>query len=118
MIEQLPARGDVLGFTFSGKLHTADFEHFVPAVDAAIASYGKVRVLGLFRDFEGWSSGGLVEELKFDVAHASKFERIALVGEKSWHEWMATLSKPFTSATVRYFDTSELDAAWAWLQEP
>jgi hypothetical protein len=44
-------------------------------------------------------------------------ERIALVGEKKWEEWMAKVCKPFTMAKVRYFDASEIDAAWAWVRE-
>jgi hypothetical protein len=44
-------------------------------------------------------------------------ERIAVVGDKKWESWMATLCKPFTMAKVRYFEASEIDAAWAWLNE-
>ena len=37
--------GRVLGFTLSGKLHDADYHHFGPAVDAAVAAHGKIRML-------------------------------------------------------------------------
>jgi hypothetical protein len=30
---------------------------------------------------------------------------------------MAKVCKPFTMATIRYFDASELDAAWKWIEE-
>ena len=30
---------------------------------------------------------------------------------------MASVCKPFTKAKVKYFDRSEVDAAWKWLQE-
>jgi hypothetical protein len=38
-----------------------------------------------------------------------------MVGDKTWEEWMAKVCKPFTAATVKYFDAGELDAAWAWV---
>lgn len=40
-----------------------------------------------------------------------------MVGDQKWEEWMARLCKPFTQATVKYFDASEEEAAWAWLRE-
>ena len=39
----LPAH--TVGFTLSGKLHDADYQQFVPLVDAEIAKEGKVNVL-------------------------------------------------------------------------
>ena len=47
----------------------------------------------------------------------TKIDRIALVGDRKWEEWMAKVCKPFTTAKVRYSDISEAEAAWAWLLE-
>jgi hypothetical protein len=57
------------------------------------------------------------EELTVGLMHYSNFERIALVGNRKWEKWMADFCKPFTKAEVKYFDTSEVDAAWKWLLE-
>ncbi|HVK19458.1 MAG TPA: STAS/SEC14 domain-containing protein [Fimbriiglobus sp.] len=119
MIEQLPSPTDtVLGFKMSGKLHDEDYKQFVPAVDAAIAKHGKVRLLAQFHDFHGWDLHALWDDIKFSTTHCAKIERIALVGDRKWEEWMARVCKPFTMAKVRYFDATEIDAAWAWLGEP
>ena len=41
MIETLPSpQPQLLGFKLSGKLHDADYKHFVPAIDAAIQKQG------------------------------------------------------------------------------
>ncbi len=118
VIEQLPTGSDqVLGFKMSGKLHDEDYKHFVPAVDAAVAKHGKVRMLAQFHDFHGWDARALWDDIKFSTTHCTKIDRIALVGEKSWEKWMAAVCKPFTMAKIRYFDASELDAAKAWLAE-
>ena len=109
--------GSVLGFTLSGKLHDGDYQHFVPAVDAAIAAHGKIRLLAHFVDFHGWDVHALWDDIKFATLHCTKVERIALVGDRRWEEWMAKVCKPFTMAQVRYFDVSLVDAAWAWLEE-
>ncbi|BBL77240.1 STAS/SEC14 domain-containing protein [Methylomagnum ishizawai] len=109
----------ILGFKFGGKLRTEDYQTlFVPAVEAALpAGGGKARLLALFEDFHGWEAGAAWEDLKFGVRHYADFDRIALVGDRRWEAWMATLGKPFTQAEVRYFDVSDSGAAWAWIRE-
>lgn len=118
MIEQLPQSSDqVLGFRLSGKLHDEDYKNFVPVIDAAVAKHGKVRLLALFHDFHGWDAHALWDDITFSTTHCTKIDRIALVGEKTWEKWMAQVCKPFTMAKIRYFDASEIDAAWRWLGE-
>jgi hypothetical protein len=118
VIEQLPSSSDkVLAFKMSGKLHDEDYKTFVPLVDAAIAQQGKVRLLAQFQDFQGWDAKALWDDIKFATTHCTKIDRIALVGEKRWEQWMAKVCKPFTMAKLRYFDTSEIDVAKAWVAE-
>jgi hypothetical protein len=118
MIEQLSGSSDaVLGFKLSDKLHDADYKFFEPIVDTAVAAHGKARILAQFVDFHGWDMHALWDDIKFSTTHCTKIDRIALVGDKTWEEWMAKVCKPFTMAKVKYFDQSQLDAAWAWVRE-
>jgi hypothetical protein len=118
MIEKLDSRTDkIIGFKLSGKLHDEDYKHFVPMVDKAIAEEGKVRILAQFHDFHGWDMHALWDDTKFSTTHCTKIEKIALVGEKKWEEWMAKVCKPFTMAKIEYFDAAEIEAAWKWLEE-
>jgi hypothetical protein len=118
MIERLTGGSEkVLGFKISGKLHDEDYKTFVPLIDDAIAKEGKVRLLAQFHDFHGWDLHALWDDVKFSTTHCTKIERIALVGDRKWEEWMAKVCKPFTMAKVQYFDAGQLDAAWAWLNE-
>jgi hypothetical protein len=116
MLSGLPAH--TVGFKLSGKLHDEDYKSFVPLVDAEIAKEGKVRMLVQFHDFHGWDVKALWDDIKFATTHCTKIERIAMLGEKTWEKWMATVCKPFTMAKIRYFNATELDAARAWLTEP
>ncbi len=118
MIEHLPSVSDrVLAFRLSGKLHAADYEDFVPVIDAAVTDAGRLRLLAWFQDFHGWDLPAAWQDTLFAVRHYQAFERIALVGDHRWQQWMAGLCRPFTIATVRYFDATELDAAWVWVRE-
>jgi len=40
-----------------------------------------------------------------------------MVGDRKWEKWMASFCRPFTTAKVRYFEMSQADAAWKWLEE-
>jgi hypothetical protein len=118
MIEQLPTSSEkVLAFKMSGKLHDEDYKTFVPVIDAAVVKEGKVRLLAQFEDFHGWDLHALWDDTKFAATHCREIERIALVGETKWQEWMAKVCKPFTLAKIRYFDAAEIEAARAWLAE-
>lgn len=108
----------LLEVQLSGKLHDADYKEFVPAVDAAVAAHGKVRMLVRLHDFHGWDLHALWDDTKFAATHCNAIERLAIVGEKKWEEWMAKVCKPFTRAKVKYFDAVELASAGEWLRGP
>ena len=117
MIEELPSGiPDTLAFKLSGKLHDEDYKFFAPAVEAAVQRHGKVRLLAKFEDFHGWDLKALWDDIKFATEYCHKVERIAMVGDTKWEEWMAKVCKPFTMAKVRYFDHRQIDAAWEWLE--
>ena len=111
----LPAH--TVGFKMSGRLHDEDYKKFVPLVDAEIARDGKINVLAQFQEFHGWDLHALWDDIKFATTHCTKVERIAMVGEKAWEEWMAKVCKPFTMARIQYFDVSRLADAWTWIKE-
>ena len=106
----------VLGFKCEGKLHHADYEYLVPLVDKALETQPTVRMLFWFHEFTGWDLHSAWDDLKFGVNKYGKFDRIAVVGEETWHEWAAKIAKPFTAAEVRYFPADQLDAAWDWAE--
>jgi hypothetical protein len=101
----------------TGKLVKADYEHFVPEFERLIRQHGKLRVLFDIADLHGWDAGAVWEDIKFDMKHFSDIERLAMVGDKKWQHGMAIFFKPFTKATIRYFDHAEAAEARKWLGE-
>ena len=109
--------GKILAVRVSGKLVKADYEHFVPEFERLVRQHGKLRVLFDMTGFHGWTTSALWEDTKFAVHHFADIDWLAMVGEKKWQHGMATFCKPFTTATVRYFDHSEAAEARKWLAE-
>jgi hypothetical protein len=112
---QEDAGGKILVIKLTGKLTKEDYEHFVPKVEGLIKEHGKLRILVQMHDFQGWAGGALWQDIKFDLKNFRHIERLALVGEKSWEHGMAVFCKPFTTATIRYFDHNEIDQAETWI---
>lgn len=108
--------GKILETHVSGRLVREDYRQFVPRFEQLLQSHGKLRLLFEMSNFHGWDAEALWDDLKFDVKHFNDIERVAMVGERKWQQWMATFSKPFTAAAVRYFDRTERAQAVAWLE--
>lgn len=115
MVEQ--NSGKVLEVYMTGKLTQQDYQEFIPMAERSIREWGKFSLLVVMRDFLGCDQGAVWEEIKFDWAHFSDVERIALVGEKKWQAGMSKFCQPFTRAEIRYFDIRDVEQARNWAEE-
>jgi len=109
--------GKMLVVHVTGKLVKTDYEQFVPEFERLVQQHGKVSVLFDMTDFHGWDAGALWEDTKFAIKHFGDIERLAMIGEKKWQQGMAKFCKPFTKATIRYFDHNAAAEARKWLDE-
>ena len=109
--------GLVLVVHVSGKLEKADYAHCVPEFERLVRQHGPLRVLFDMTGFHGWDAGALWEDIKFDLRHFADIERLAMVGEQQWQQGMATFCKPFTKATIRYFEHADAAEARTWPTE-
>jgi len=107
---------DYLEVELNGKLTKEDYAAFVPAIELAIRQHGKIRMIVVMRDFQGWTAGALWEDVKFDWKHYGDIERLAIVGEKKWEAGMAQFCRPFTRATIKFFDIADIDDARRWMK--
>jgi hypothetical protein len=107
--------GKLVAVQVTGKLLKADYERFVPELDRLIRQHGKLCLLFELTDFHGWEAGALWDEIKLDIKHFADIERLAVVGDKRWEHDMVTFYKPFTKATIRYFDQATAAEARKWL---
>jgi hypothetical protein len=109
--------GRVLVVHVSGKLVKADYGCFVPEFERLVREHGKLHVLFDMTGFHGWDAGALWADTQFAIHHFSDIERIAMVGETKWQKGMAVFCRPFTKATIQYFNHIDASAARTWLDE-
>jgi hypothetical protein len=109
--------GKVMEVDLHGKLTRKDYEALVPETEKLIRQFGKIRVLVTMHDFHGWDPGALWEDMKWNAKHFNQIERLAIVGEKTWHQYMTGFCRPFTTAQVRYFTLDQMSMARAWVND-
>ncbi|HEU0207588.1 MAG TPA: STAS/SEC14 domain-containing protein [Candidatus Udaeobacter sp.] len=108
--------GEFVAVEVSGKLTQQDYDELIPSWKATIARHGKMRLLFIMHDFHGWGPRAAWDDFRFDLRHRSQVERVAMVGEKKWQEWMTKIASWFVDADVRYFDISQHAEAEQWVR--
>lgn len=117
MIEILnQTSGNVIATIAREKLTETDYNKLLPLLNNIIKQHKKIRWYFEMENFDGWKMKALWEDVKFDVRHLNDFSKIAMVGEKKWEKVMTDLMKPFTSAEVKYFDSSQKPEAMQWIK--
>ncbi|RIJ36915.1 SpoIIAA family protein [Pontibacter oryzae] len=109
------SKNDLVAFRVSGNVNRSDYDMMLPVLEERIRQHGKVRVYAEVQDVEEYTLQALWEDIKFDLKHATDFSKVALIGDRKWIDWLTTMAKPFTSAKLRYFDYSDRNEAWEWI---
>ncbi len=112
-----PPVDNVLWVKVNGKLSTDEYAELVHAWEAMMTQYGKIRLLFQMEPgFSGWEPMAAWDDLKFSVSHRNEIERVAVVGAKKWHEFVAKLGAVLVHSKVLYFGETEVDEAQRWLR--
>jgi hypothetical protein len=105
-----------------GRLNKEEYVEALLAAEALIpgSSTGKIRVLAVLEDFQGWEKTDWDDERinRFTFGHDGDVERMAVVGPPEWEEEvLAFTGYPFTAKDVRYFAPSAEVEARTWLDD-
>ena len=120
MFEVLPESTETcIGFKVSGKLTAEDYDALLPKLDEAISTHGKINLLMVMDDFEGYSSlEAAKNDFEFRTHQYPQVEKAAIVGDIKWQARMVKILDPFTRRTdERFFTLEQLEEGWQWIQE-
>ena len=100
-----------------GRLTHDDYDVITPLLENALRGieHPNISLLIDATEFEGWSLQAVWDDLKLGLKHNNDFEKIALVGNKSWQEYGVKISNWFSVGSMEYFEN--VDDALAWLSE-
>lgn len=100
-----------------GKLEHQDYQTMVPMLESAIAgmAHPKIDVLFDMRELKGWEIQAAWDDMKLGIKLGPKFNKVAMVGNKTWQEVAAKIGTWFIGGEARFFE--EKAPAEAWLKE-
>ncbi len=100
----------------TGKLTHQDYLVLVPMLTQAIRTIpdAKVNMLLDATEFEGWELEAAWDDFKFGVEYKDVFLKIAIVGTKTWQEYLAKMGDWFMDGEVKFF--YDLNKAKDWIQ--
>ena len=117
VITQTEPNDNYVEVRLSERISTKDYENFLPVIDKEIARCGRICLLVIMKNIDGWDVATGWEETKFMFSRFSKIDRVGIVGASELQKWMAFFAKPFTMAEVKYFTTEEESEARKWVSE-
>lgn len=108
--------GKVVGIHASGRLTDSDYKTFMPKIEERIDEYGKIRLLVDMEGFAGWDMYAAWDDFTFGMTHWHHFEKMAIVGDRTWEETAAKAMDLLMRSEVRFFEIQNRDAAWDWIK--
>lgn len=107
----------VLGLKISGMLSDKETEQIEKLIEQHVAAAGDLNLLLDIEGFPNMDPEGLLENLKFIRTYEAHVRYLAVVSNRVWIKSWVILGGLFLQTEVKYFDRSELGAAWQWLRE-
>ena len=117
LLGDMPA--GVLGLEAVDDVEEEDYtDVLIPAVEAAIAEHGKVRIVYVLGpEFDEYEGEAVWQDLKLGVSHPAAFERIAVVTDARWAGPAIKIFSVLWPGQARAFPLAELDSAKRWAAE-
>ena len=117
VMEGLPE--GVVGIEAVGTISGDDYDTtLVPAVEEAAAEHDKVALLLMFGpEFQGYSAGAALDDVRFGFSNFTSFRRIAIVSDNEWLRNGAAAMTYFVPGKSKGFSVGDLAAARAWIAE-
>jgi hypothetical protein len=108
-------RGNIYRIDISGRLREEELKALQHAAAAEIRRGGRIRLLIILKDFEGWDNAA-GRDLGFYIRHGSDIERMAIVAEEKWRsEALMFAGAGLRSAPVAFFMMRDTLQAASWL---
>ena len=110
--------GTIFRVRISGVLRQTELKDVQAVAAREIGRLGKIKLLFVLEEFEGWERDKAWGDLEFYMAHDKDIEKIAIIGEEKWRDHgMAFAGAGIRKAAVQFFRPADSAQARAWLLE-
>ena len=106
----------LLVLRISGKLICSEFKDYQSTVEPILRAQGKMGLLAILYDFQGWNSDEGWDDIDFLKMNDKYLSRFAIVGDEEWRDEVSMFTLiGLRPVDISYF-TSELEAR-KWLSD-
>lgn len=109
-----------LAFEVTGKVSAEDEKSWIARLDVITDEYEKFNVMIVLGENASWEMDAGLADIKWIMKHMDKFNKIAIVAESDVWKWLIKVDSffaKFIGIKELYFNMSNLEAAWAWVQK-
>jgi hypothetical protein len=120
MIELLKGFPDnVVAIACHGEVTRQDYDTvLIPAVEKALKSHDKVRLLyEVGPDFASYDAGAAWEDFKTGMEHYSRWERVAVITDIEWIKLAMRLFSVFLPGAMRVYSMADAAKARLWITQ-
>ena len=115
--EIIQVDGDLVRVRISGVMLLSEQQGLQKLARDLMAQDGKVRLLAIVENFQGWEKGVDWSDVDFLLAHGNDIVKMAIVGDERWKvEALAFVGKGFRTTQIEFFSPSSLKEAEAWVR--
>ena len=112
-------KGAILALHITGDISDRETDRIVRLIRTHASPGQKARVFLLMDHYRSFNSAeALYEDLRFARLCDDLIQSMAIVGDPSWKDTWVALFGLFSGIDTAYFERSEAQAAWQWLQKP
>jgi hypothetical protein len=101
-----------------GRVTQDDMKEILPKLEAFIARHGKIRIVEVIENFEGFDPATMLDGIKFDIAHLTDVTHAAVVSDIGWIGFVTRATAMMMPLTVRMFEMDQLQKARDWARQP
>ncbi len=109
--------GKFLGIDATDVIRRQDYDELVPICEKIINDEGSLSMLIDMKGFRLEAPSAWRDDFDFGREFHHKIEKMAIVGDRWWEEWMVAFCRHFYAQEAKYFRSYEMDTAWEWLKE-
>jgi len=91
-------------------------DRLVTDVEALVEQNGTVNLLLEMTEFKWEKFSAWGTDMEFGRDYHKKIEKMAIVGDKKWQEWLTKVTEPFYAVEAKFFSPDDVDDAWAWVK--
>lgn len=108
---------DLVSLKVEARLIEEDYDQVLPEIERLIDSCGALRFIVDVTALQAVEPKALLRDILFDLKHREAYRRVAMIGDRTWQQWVTTLSQPLVGGDMKYFRPEQREEAENWVRQ-